>query len=65
MQRTETTEWLFAEDLQREYRMGRSKAYLVLSQTPGVVRIGKRKAIRRAVFEGLLASSGLDLKWPK
>ncbi|MBQ9002874.1 MAG: hypothetical protein IJ087_13565 [Eggerthellaceae bacterium] len=66
MWQTEKSEWLFAEDLQRKFRMGRSKSCLVLNRLPGVVRIGKRKAIRRSALELHLEQHGeIEIEWPR
>ena len=54
---------LFVEDIQEIYHTGKSKAHLILNQVPGVIRIGKRKAIRQSTLEmHLKQHGGIDVK---
>ena len=58
-------EYLYVKDLQELFRVGYSKARLMMNKLP-YVRIGKRDAVLKSQLTAYVAEhGGISVEWPK
>lgn len=58
-------QYLYVKDLQEMFRVGYSKARLMMDKLPHV-RIGNKDAVlRKQLEEYIIENGGIEVKWPK
>ncbi len=61
----EGAQYLYVKDLQEMFRVGYSKARLMMDKLPHV-RIGNKDAVlRKQLEEYIIENGGIEVKWPK
>jgi len=62
---SDCAEYLFVQDLREMFKVGQSKARLMMSVLPSV-RIGQSDCVLRTDLDAYLAEhGGIKVKWPK